>query len=225
MITSKDAKKVIKWLDKWGTQVSSDDVYEVERGILHYYPAAICSAIPQCTKRGKVTTVEALQTIYKALGKQRIREGGVAIQELSDATKHIYRIITTGYLVDDFNFDALKTILIEIPNMDTSNIDIRKAILSARQAGVFSIPYLMAILQHRDAVKQARKVSIHVRHEKIINSIPDIPTVEHLGIDGVVTVAADLHDKLASTELIQRMRNWEERYAKIPINGRGTRGD
>lgn len=152
---SRDCRKVLDQLQELSKQAPTmQDILDAEQLVYTYYAKTICGHISRFynpESKGDPSRIAFYVKPTQSINKgKRTTE----IWKMTDHDKEVYQLITTGYIIEDFSLDQLKT----IKDMGKYELkDISSGIQEATKEGVYSILYLLRIVEGIVAKKEHQK--------------------------------------------------------------------
>lgn len=175
MYMTNDSRKIVRFLKSKFPNRQEPDIDEVialEQSILAYYPNPIINVMEGMISKAKPEKLDNYANFsYHLPGLRRItskRSKDPAKLVGWDSFKEIL-LIFEKLIVVDYNHDGLLLLIDVADGIDSrrwNQLAVRKAIETARQAGVHAIQYVHAILQREYAERQA---SLQ-RAQEVVNS-------------------------------------------------------
>lgn len=199
---SADARKVVQTLEKYGVEA---DAFDVELVVNDFYPNHITGVIDATMKRANGKSLLKAQEqgwdyfrkpVYSLLNARPAAKRTDSIGVNDGDTRRIYRLVTTGYCVADFNSAEAK-LLLGLRDFGATVAGIQ----AAKRMGQRSIYYLNGIIQRETATAAGKLREIQASNAEAEARAWEPPEgYEKLDARELASVELDWRDKITQAE-------------------------
>lgn len=206
---SRDARQVITtFCELVGKEIDIEDVLVAESLCFVFYPRQVVSVIKQIHKRSKSEEKNKLAYYVQpvvCMMKQK-RPGHDDIWRMTEHERQIYLLVTQHYLIDDFNHEQL----VQLRQIcQWSQEDIWQAIRASKEEGVYSIPYLLRVLEGMEARRKERERQLDELRQQLAYR-PESEGVVRRSRMELATLLYQWEQDLQNAELERKMQEWLE---------------
>jgi hypothetical protein len=177
MYLSGDARKIARLLySKWPERadISTNEAIHMEQAILTYYPNPILKMMEDMISKAKPDKLDRYADFtyhYPALRRITNKRSSNPPNILDTMFGTVFEYLQNSLLCGDYNYDALLQMIELSKCSDGMASQLPRAVKIAKEAGVYTIPYVYAICQREWSEKQAHMRRMSELDNKAVNPI------------------------------------------------------
>lgn len=198
---SRDARKILDELRALsGQEPTMDDVFEAEQLAFSFYAKTVVGHIKRMYNPNSKS--DPARVAFYVRPTRSLNKGRRSKEDwtMTESEKAIYWAISNGFLIDDFNHDAL----VQVQAMCQRKIeDVREAIKISTEEDVLSIPYLYRVLEGLEARREHQRQRIEDRRRLFLQD--EDKQVKRRGMLEMASLMYDWEQTIQNMELQKKV--------------------